>query len=181
VSGAGESERRRILVDAVRAEAAVVLGHAGPEAVETTRAFKELGFDSLTAVELRNRLGVLSGLRLPTAVVFDHPSVELLSVELERRLLPPEVPAHERARHHLSELEAALAATGLDDPARDDLRTGLQRALARLNGTGAGAGADGDPADGDTGSRRIEDELDGADAQAVFDLIDREFGEATGS
>jgi acyl transferase domain-containing protein len=172
VSGAGESERRRILVDVVRAEAAVVLGHAGPEAVETVRAFKELGFDSLTAVELRNRLGVLTGLRLPTTVVFDHPSVELLSAELERRLLPPEVPAPERARHHLSELEAALAATGLDAAARDHLRAGLQRALARLSG------ADGD---GDAESRRIEDELDGADAQAVLDLIDREFGEATGS
>ncbi|MEV6280664.1 type I polyketide synthase [Nocardia sp. NPDC051832] len=66
--------RDEFLVELVRTHAAVVLGHTGPEAIDSVRAFNEIGFDSLTAVELRNRLGVATGLRLPTTLIFDYPS-----------------------------------------------------------------------------------------------------------
>ncbi len=86
LAGAGESEREALVLELVGEQVATVLGHANPEALDTQRTFKELGFDSLTAVELRNRLNAASGLRLPATLVFDYPTVAGVASQLLREL-----------------------------------------------------------------------------------------------
>ncbi|MFF3226936.1 type I polyketide synthase [Nocardia suismassiliense] len=80
------AERRRAMLDLVRTEVATVLGHATPEAVSPRVAFRELGVDSLTAVQLRNRLRAATGATLPATLVFDHPSPTALVDHLDREL-----------------------------------------------------------------------------------------------
>ncbi|TXL82939.1 acyl carrier protein, partial [Streptomyces sp. IB2014 016-6] len=79
LAGLPEAQMRKAVVDAIRGEVAGVLGFGSVRDVPVGLAFREMGFDSLTAVELRNRLGVLLGVRLSATVVFDHPSVVVLA------------------------------------------------------------------------------------------------------
>ncbi|WP_436792040.1 SDR family NAD(P)-dependent oxidoreductase, partial [Yinghuangia sp. YIM S10712] len=78
----GAAERQRHMADLVRTAAAMVLGHPNPDRVSATRTFKELGFDSLTAVELRNALKAATGLTLSAALVFDYPTPAALAGHL---------------------------------------------------------------------------------------------------
>ncbi|EFC82749.1 type I polyketide synthase, partial [Parafrankia sp. EUN1f] len=89
LAGLAPGERDRLLLELVRGHAATVLGHREPAGVAANRAFRELGVDSLAAVELRNRLAAEAGVALPATVVFDHPSPLALAEWLAAELAPP--------------------------------------------------------------------------------------------
>ncbi|TDC77255.1 SDR family NAD(P)-dependent oxidoreductase [Micromonospora sp. KC606] len=164
LAGLTPAERTRALLTLVREQAAVVLGHDEAAAVAPERAFKELGLDSVSAVDLRNRLNAATGLKLPAAVAFDHASPRALAEHLGTRFGGgPSVPPLAAL---LDQLEALVA--GL--PAAEIERFALPARLRALASTVHGAL-------GGTGGRAdIEELLDGATADDVLDLLDHELG-----
>ncbi|MEV0565186.1 type I polyketide synthase [Dactylosporangium sp. NPDC050588] len=155
--GLTADERQRELVHLVRSHAAGTLGHATPDAVAASRPFRELGFDSLTAVDLRNKLTALTGLRLPVTVVFDHPTPAALARHLDAALVPDTGDGPLAA---LDALAAALPDGDVDPETRRQVADRLRSLLRRW----------------DDGAAEAAEGLDEADDEEMFDLIDRELG-----
>ncbi|HEV3288634.1 MAG TPA: beta-ketoacyl synthase N-terminal-like domain-containing protein, partial [Streptosporangiaceae bacterium] len=82
-----EAGQEQLMLDLIRGHAAAVLGHASPDPVRPGSAFRELGFDSLTAIELRNQLATVTGLRLPATLIFEHPTPQMLAKWLRAEAL----------------------------------------------------------------------------------------------
>ncbi|NEY36897.1 hypothetical protein GTU99_32995, partial [Streptomyces sp. PRKS01-65] len=133
------------LLALARTQIATVLGHQAPEAVPADSALRDLGFDSLTAVELRNRLARVTGLRLPATLAFDHPTATALTRHLLTRLLPDDAdtaPPELSLFAELGRLEAALSsavsplpgAEGLGGEARSRLASRLRSLAQALGG-----------------------------------------------
>ncbi|GAA0440357.1 hypothetical protein Acor_12840 [Acrocarpospora corrugata] len=162
LAGTTEAEARRLLTDGVRAHVAAVLAHGSATGVDVDRAFNELGFDSLTAVELRNRLNAETGLRLPATLVFDHPTVTALTDYLFRSLAPAEPSPEEALRGALDRAEAVLSAlNGEADAVRSKLVAILQTGLTRLAPT-------------PTGAAGVVAKIGAASDEEIFALIDNE-------
>ncbi|MEU1290688.1 SDR family NAD(P)-dependent oxidoreductase, partial [Kitasatospora sp. NPDC005856] len=178
LAGVSPVERERILLELVRRLTAEVLGHRGPEAVEPQKGFLELGFDSLTAVELRNRLGGATGLPLPSTLLFDHPAPVALARLLAERLAPAEDAAGEAdVFTGLDALEAALTAAELDDEDGRRVTARLETLLGKWREfRGAGVSVRGVPAPGATATVDADLELRSASVDEVLSLIDAEFG-----
>ncbi|MFJ4526710.1 beta-ketoacyl synthase N-terminal-like domain-containing protein, partial [Streptomyces sp. NPDC088810] len=87
LAGLSPAEQEALLLDLVRTHVATVLGHTGPEKVKADKAFKDAGFDSLTAVQLRNRLRETTRLGLPATLVYDYPTPVALARFLRDELV----------------------------------------------------------------------------------------------
>ncbi len=123
-------EARARLIDVVRAHVAAVLAHGAASSIGVDRAFTDLGFDSLTAVELRNRLTADTGLRLSPTLIFDHPTVEALADHLFHTLAPAGPSAEDTLRAALEQVAFMVAAANGDgDSMRDKLIAILQSGL----------------------------------------------------
>ncbi|WP_406637065.1 SDR family NAD(P)-dependent oxidoreductase [Amycolatopsis sp. WGS_07] len=145
-------ERERALLDLVCGTAAVVLGHDRPDAIDPRKGFIELGFDSLTAIELRNRLDEVSGRRLPSTLIFDYPSASAVAGFLGEGLADqPSI-----VDSQLAALEAALRDNALAEADREKL-------VSRLTALLASYSAPEEPAD-----------IENASAEDIFALLDEE-------
>ncbi|MER7013152.1 SDR family NAD(P)-dependent oxidoreductase [Saccharopolyspora sp. NPDC000359] len=135
LAGLDQPERAAVLSELVRSEAAAVLGYPGPEAVEPDRAFQELGFDSLSAIEFRNRLDTATGRRLPATLVFDYPTPAELADHLGEQF--GSTTGAGPVRRVLDELDRIERAIAQLPPAEVD-GSGLAARLAELLGAVGG-------------------------------------------
>ncbi|MFE5124817.1 SDR family NAD(P)-dependent oxidoreductase, partial [Streptomyces sp. NPDC056669] len=159
-------EQRRTLLSLVLTHAAAALGHSDPGRIQTERGFLELGFDSLTAIELRNRLTAVTGLRLATTLIFDHPNPAALAAHLHTELAPEDVDPLAPMLGEIDRMESALLSVARDEAAREALLGRLRSTLSKL-GALHGGGTEEGPAAG-----RIQD----ATADEIFQFIDQDLG-----
>ncbi|WSK74669.1 SDR family NAD(P)-dependent oxidoreductase (plasmid) [Streptomyces sp. NBC_01276] len=134
LAGADADTRRRLLVDLVRNQTGSVLGHGTSAHVPAERSFRELGLDSLAAIELRNRLGAETGLRLSPTLVFDHPSPVALAEFLDRELAPAGDRPDPAVVRRLDDLAAGLRTAAPDPVTARYLEDRLRALLAQVGG-----------------------------------------------
>jgi NAD(P)-dependent dehydrogenase (short-subunit alcohol dehydrogenase family)/acyl carrier protein len=169
LSGLAEAEQLQLVLDLVRSNVAAVLGHATSQAIETGRGFLDMGFDSLTAVELRNRMSVVTGLRLPATTLFDYPTPTALATYLRSSLATGDDDAGSAALlRELQKLEAGLATLVPDTRAQLAIR--LQDVLMKLTAPRTAES----PTTGDAPPPGVE--IETATDDDLFDYIENELG-----
>jgi acyl carrier protein len=165
LNGRPKTEQSRIIVKLVRTETAAILGHPSFEAIDPHLPFRDLGADSLTAIELRNRLTAVTGLALPATLIFDHPDPATLAEFIRGELAEDNADNPSPVVAELKRLESVLANVAPDDNMRADVTVRLQTILSKWLSAQQDEGAD-----------TVSDRLQSATADEVMHFIDEEFG-----
>ncbi|MFI0897913.1 SDR family NAD(P)-dependent oxidoreductase [Streptomyces sp. NPDC020983] len=170
-----EAERHAFLLQLVRSHAVVALGGGDAEALDPDSAFRDAGFDSLTAVDLRNRLAAATGCTFPATLVFDHPTPAELARHLRGKLTPEEGPQEpaEPVLEEIESLEQALLRSAPDEELRGRITRRLRSLLSRWDDAGP-QGAPAAPGDGGDGTELA---LDTATDEELFALLDGDLTE----
>jgi pimaricinolide synthase PimS1 len=161
LAAAPEDDRQGVVLEIVSRGVAAVLGHASPQAVDAHRTFKELGFDSLAAVELRNHLNTVSGLRLPATLVFDYPTPTELADYLVNMVNHDNVTPQTLVDAEFIKLERALFSPTAGDFDQTKIASRLQALLARVTSKDLVT---------------VDENLESATVDEVLDLLDKERG-----
>ncbi|MFC4895686.1 phosphopantetheine-binding protein [Streptosporangium amethystogenes subsp. fukuiense] len=166
LAGLEQAEQVRLMVELVRAQAAVVLGHESVDAIQPGREFRELGFNSLSTVELRNRLNAVTGLRLPATIIFDYPTPASLAECLLEEIAPGANTVVELSLlADLDRLETALSGNALDDLTRNGIATRLRHLLVKVSESGT-----------ETSEIAVAGMLESASTEEILNFIDNELG-----
>ncbi|GAB1818703.1 type I polyketide synthase [Herbidospora sp. RD11066] len=159
------AEQDALLVELVRAEAAGVLSYPSSDDIPADRAFSDLGADSLTAVELRDRLGAATGLRLPATLLFDHTTPVAVAGHLRTILVPDGMSPARPVLAELDKLDTMLSALVGEDDDAARITARLEAVVARWKETAAGSR-----------TATVAEELDSSSDEEVFDFIGKELG-----
>ncbi|GAA3287276.1 hypothetical protein GCM10020218_050560 [Dactylosporangium vinaceum] len=134
LAGLSPADQEALLLGVVREQAAAVLGHAEAGTVGADRAFRDLGFDSLTAVEFRNGLAARTGLAVPATAVFDYPTpADLAAHLLEAVGGGVRADAGVPVLAELDKLEAAISGISPEDDLHAAVRGRLHVMLSKLD------------------------------------------------
>ena len=163
LAGLPADEQDRKLRAMVRGHVARVLGHADGDQVDDRTPLRDLGFDSLTAVEFRNTLAAVTGLALPTTVIYDYPTAAALAEYLRIELAPPPLDPFARLAEDIDRIETDLAGLPAGSTEREQLVDRLREVLS---------GA----ADADADAQTTAAELADAGADELYDFIDKQLG-----
>ncbi|MFH9983233.1 SDR family NAD(P)-dependent oxidoreductase, partial [Streptomyces sp. NPDC017179] len=169
LAGLSVPEQEEALLKLVRGQAAAVLGHRDGAAIGAERQFQELGFDSLTAVEFRNRLNAATGLRLPATLLFDYPTPADVVRYVRGQLVTDDPAGAGSVLSALDALEKAIAGLSLDD-AEEHRRVSGRIEVLRTKWADLGRT---DPSGDDSAK---EEDLDEASDEDMFALLDDELG-----
>jgi acyl transferase domain-containing protein/acyl carrier protein len=164
LAGLSKSERERVVLQLVRAQTAGVMGLGTPEGIDAQLAFKELGFDSLMAVELRNKLRAATGLEFPSTVIFDYPTLTALSSYIAGHLGDEGEQANSSPEAELGRLAQTIVSLS-DNDERTRVTASLKSLLAKLE----------DP-ESSQGAVAVAEKIHSASDEEIFGFIDETLG-----